>query len=629
MTAALAREPDQPQLHFLLGECRRRAGDPSGALASFQAAARLDPAPLPALANAVLLLTQLQRTSEASAEADRLLERFEQEDQARRAAGEAYLSAGRYREALACFDWVLERNPADILALLKRGFALAALKEYSGSRDAFAKAKSANPEGVARFCVELSGRPEAPAALVPEAIYLWTRYLALCECDWRSIDDTVAELKRAIESGAASQEPALAFVAPLLPTTQADRYNLARSVAAPIEKRCPPLPPAAVPRAGRPLRVGILSPDFREHVNAHLLLPLFEPGNRRELEYYAYSIGADDGSRVRREIQRSAHRFRDLRTLPDRAAAEQIRRDEIDVLVDVGGYTTGARFDIVARRPAPVQVSYLGFSSTLGSSRVDYVIADRVVLPVEDAPCWTEAVARLPSTYFIYDFREPVRPTQAHRADFGLPEDAVVFSAFHRAEKVEPESFGLWMQILQQVPGSALWLYSSHERMPANVHREAAARGVDPQRLQFVPRAARDEYLARFRLADLLLDSLQFNATTTACDALAAGVPVLTARGTTFTSRTAESLLRAAGLPELVAPDREAFLERAVQFAREPGRLTAMRERLAVVRRSAPLFDVASRVKELEAAFLEMARRSSAGVPPGPFSVLPGGRVEA
>jgi predicted O-linked N-acetylglucosamine transferase (SPINDLY family) len=404
---------------------------------------------------------------------------------------------------------------------------------------------------------------------------------------------------------------------------------LARSVAAPIEKRCPPLPPAAVPRAGRPLRVGILSPDFREHVNAHLLLPLFELGNRRELEYYAYSIGADDGSRVRREIQRSAHRFRDVRALPDRAVAEQMRRDEIDVLVDVAGYTTGARFDIVACRPAPVQVSYLGFSSTLGSSRVDYVIADRVVLPAEDAPYWAEAVAHLPSTYFMYDFREPVRPTQARRADFGLPEDAMVFSAFHRAEKVEPESFSLWMHVLQQVPGSVLWLYSSHERMPANVRREAAARGIDPQRLLFVLRAGRDEYLARFRLADVLLDSLQFNATTTACDALAAGVPVLTCRGTTFTSRTAESLLRAAGLPELVAADREAFLEQAVQFAREPGRLAAVRERLAAAHRSAPLFDVAARVKELEAAFLEMARRARAGVPPGPFSVLPGGRVEA
>lgn len=629
MTAALAREPDQPQLHFLLGECRQRAGDRLGALASFQAAARLDPAPLPAWANVVLLLTQLQRTSEASAEADRLLDRFKGERQAHRAAGEAYLSAARYRDALACFDWILDRAPDDVLALLKRGFALAALKDYAGSKDSFDRAQSADPAGVAKFRVELSGRPEAPAILDAEAIYLWTRYLALCECDWRDTEVFLSELRRTIASGAAAREPALAFVAPLLPTTQQERQALALGVAAQFERRCPPLPPPAAPRAGRALRVGILSPDFREHVNAHLLLPLFELGNRRKLEYYAYSIGEDDGSRVRRDIQRNAHRFRDLRLVNDLAAAEQIRRDEIDVLVDVAGYTTGARFGIVAHRAAPVQVSYLGFSSTLGSSRVDYVIADRVVLPVEDAPCWTEAVARLPSTYFIYDYRESTPAAPAHREDFGLPEDAVVFSAFHRAEKVEPESFGLWMRILQQVPGSVLWLYSSHERMPGHVHREAAARGVDPASLRFVPRAGRDEYIARFRLADLLLDSLQFNATTTACDALAAGVPVLTARGMTFTSRTAESLLCAAGMPELVAPDRESFVAQAVQYGREPARLAAVRERLAATRHSAPLFDVASRVMELEAAFVEMARRSRAGMPPAPFTILPGGGVGA
>lgn len=629
LATALALAPDQAQLHYLLGVCRQRLGDRAGALASFKTAAQLDESSPPARCSAVVLLTQLQCTTEAAAEADSLLARFPGEEQAHRAAGEAYLSAGRYRDALACFDWVLERLPADVLALLKRGFALAGLKDYAGGRAAFAAARQTDPESVAKFCVELSGRAEAPAILEPEAIYLWTRYLALCECDWRDADEFLAELRRAIASGAAAREPALAFVAPLLPTTQQERHTLARGVAAQFESLCPPLPQPAASRAGRPLRVGVLSPDFREHVNAHLLLPLFEMGNRRELEYFAYSIGADDGSQARHAIQRSAHRFRDLRLLNDFPAAEQIRRDEIDVLVDVGGYTSGARFGIVARRPAPVQVSYLGFSSTLGSSRVDYVIADGVVLPAQDAPFWTEAVARLPSTYFLYDFRAPVRPANARRAEFGLPQDAVVFSAFHRAEKVEPESFGLWMRILQQVPGSVLWLYSSHQRMPGNVHREASARGVDPSRLLFVPRASRDEYLARFQLADLLLDSLQFNATTTACDALSAGVPVLTARGSTFTSRTAESLLRAAGLPELVAPDREAFVAQALQYAREPARLAAVRARLAAMRGSAPLFDVAARVRELEAALVEMVRRARAGVPPGPFSILPSGSVGA
>lgn len=544
---------------------------------------------------------------------------------ARRACGEAYLAGARYRDALACFDWVLARAPADVIALLKRGFALAALKDFAASRVAFAAARQADAQAVARFCVELSGRADAPAELVPEAIFLWTRYLALCECDWTGLDETLAELGKAIESGTAASEPALAFVCALLPTTPEQRHALARGIAARIEARCTPLPPASQGER-RPLRIGLLSPDFREHLNAHLLLPLLELADRGRFEYYAYSTGPDDGSAARQAIQRAAHRFRDLRPLSDRAAAEQVGRDGIDVLVDFGGYTSGARFGITAHRPAPVQASYLGFSATLGSARVDYVIADDVVLPPQEERDWSETPVRLPSTFFLYDFRVP--PRQApRREDFGVPADAFLFSAFHRAEKVEPRGFALWMEVLRSVPESLLWLYSSHERMPANVQREARARGVDPSRLRFVPRVPRDEYLARFRLADLQLDSVVFNATTTTCDALAAGVPLLTLRGSTFPARTAESLLRAAGLAELVAADERDFVARACGYARAPEKLAQLRERLAGSRASAPLFDTAARVRELETAFAEMARRARAGMRPAPFRVQAAGAV--
>lgn len=573
----------------------------------------------------MLALTRLQRGDDAAGEADRLLARFPAEESARRAAGEAYLSARRFSEALACFDWVLTRAPTDPIALLKRGFALAALKDYAASRAAFDAARTADSQAVARYCVELSGRPDAPAELTPEAIFLWSRYLALCDCDWTGLRETLEEFGKAIERGAAATEPALAFVCALLPTTPAQRHALARGIAARIEARCTPLPPVSVGER-KPLRVGLLSPDFREHLNAYLLLPLLELGDRSRFEYYAYSTGPDDASAARRAIQRAAYRFRDLQPLSDRAAAEQIRRDGIDVLVDVGGYTTGARFGITAHRPAPVQASYLGFSATLGSTRVDYVIADPVVLPPQDEPHWSETPVRLPSTFFLYDFRVPPRQS-ARREDYGLPADAFVFSAFHRAEKVEPRSFDLWMEILRAAPGSLLWLYSSHERMPENVHREARARGVDPARLKFEPRVPRDEYLARFRLADLQLDSLVFNATTTACDALAAGVPLLTARGTTFPSRTAESLLFAAGLPELVAADARDFVAQACGYARAPGKLAQLRERLARNRASAPLFDTAARVRELETAFAEMTRRARAGLPPALFRVQSAGAV--
>jgi tetratricopeptide (TPR) repeat protein len=555
----------------------------------------------------VLLLTRLRRTADAAAEADRLLERSPNVEIARRAAGEAYLSAARYRDALASFDWILARSPADVLAHVKRGFALASLGDYEASGAAFDKAKSADPQAVERFCISLSGRTEAPAVLEPRAIHLWALYLALCECDWTGRDALLTALQNAGATGAAATEPALAFVSLLLPTTQEQRHALARTVASKIEARCPPLPSPRI-SASAPKRIGIVSPDFHEHLNAHILLPLFELLDRRRFELYAYSLGPDDGSEIRARIRRAAHRFRDLRFLDSRAAAEQIRRDGIDVLLDLGGYSSGARFDIAAFRPAPVQALYLGFSGTLGSRCLDYVIADRTVLPLEEATFWSEAPVYLPHTWFLYDFRKPPAALpRAARANYGLPADAFVFCAFHRAEKIEPESFDLWMRVLRQVPASVLWLYADEERVRERVRREASHRGVEPQRLVFTAREPRAAYLARFPLSDLLLDSLQHNATTTACDAFSAGVPMLTLRGKTFTSRIGESLLRAAGLSELVAPDKVAYVELAAQLASDRERLNTLRRTLQA--RTGPLFDTESRVREIEAALMQMWRQ--------------------
>jgi predicted O-linked N-acetylglucosamine transferase (SPINDLY family) len=602
----LRAAPDDPQLIRLEGLCHERAGDPERALQSLERATTIGGSSPDARADLVLLLTRLRRTTSAATEADRLLERFPNIEIARRAAGEAYLSAARYRDALACFDWILGRSPTDVLALIKRGFALASLGDYEASGAAFDKAKRADPQAVERFCISLSGRAEAPAVLEPRAIHLWALYLAQCECDWTGRDALVAALKTAGESGVAASEPALAFVSLLLPTTQEERHALARTVAARIEARCPTLPPQ--PRAHAPRRVGILSPDFHEHLNAHILLPLFELLDRKRFELFAYSLGPDDGSDIRARIRRASHRFRDLRLLDSRAAAQQIRTDGIDILLDLGGYSSGARSDIAAFRPAPVQALYLGFSGTLGSRRVGYVIADRTVLPPEDEPNWSEKPIYLPHTWFLYDFRSPsaVLP-RAARANYGLPADAFVFCAFHRAEKIEPESFDLWMRVLQQVPASVLWLYADEERVRERVRREASHRGVEPQRLVFTAREPRAAYLARFPLSDLLLDSLQHNATTTACDAFSAGVPMLTLRGKTFTSRIGESLLQAAGLPELVAPDKAAYVELAVQLAADRDRLNSYRRTLEA--RSGPLFDTASRVREIEAALTQMWRR--------------------
>jgi predicted O-linked N-acetylglucosamine transferase (SPINDLY family) len=253
-------------------------------------------------------------------------------------------------------------------------------------------------------------------------------------------------------------------------------------------------------------------------------------------------------------------------------------------------------------------VQYLGFAGSLGSKRIDYAIVDRVVAP--DAGEWAEALVYLPSTYYLYDFREnlPTRPLS--RGEYGLPEKAFVYCAFHKAEKISPDTFDLWMRILRQVEDSVLWFLALPDEATANLRAAARTHGVNPARLHFAPFESRERYLGRQRLGDLMLDAIHHSAMTTACDALAAGLPVLTLRGKSMASRAGESIVRAAGLPELVAPDANAFVDYAVRLARDASSLAALRQRLAANRLGAPLFDTTARVRELERAFLQIYERA-------------------
>jgi predicted O-linked N-acetylglucosamine transferase (SPINDLY family) len=268
-----------------------------------------------------------------------------------------------------------------------------------------------------------------------------------------------------------------------------------------------------------------------------------------------------------------------------------------------------------------LQVLYLCFASTLGSSRVDYTILDSIVAPREHREHWSERIVYLPDTYFLYDFREKPPELALSREEYGLPRDAPVLCAFHKGEKIDPETFSLWMRILRAHEPAVLWLLGDRPKVVANLRGAAAQAGIDPGRLVFSGRETRDRYLARLRLADLYLDAVHHNAIVTTCDCLAMELPVLTLHGSTCTSLSAESLLRAADLPDLVARDRDDYVRRAIQLLRDPGALESLRGAIRNSRSSAPLFDTAARVGELEAAFSEMARRHAAGQPPASFSV--------
>ncbi len=296
---------------------------------------------------------------------------------------------------------------------------------------------------------------------------------------------------------------------------------------------------------------------------------------------------------------------------------------EIDIAVDLKGYTGDARPGILAFRPAPVQVSYLGFPGTMGADHIDYILADRFIIPEEQERFYSENVVCLPECYQPNDSKRIIAEVTPTRAQAGLPETGFVFCSFNSNYKITPQIFELWMRLLHQVEGSVLWLLGGSAAAIRNLRREAQARGVDPQRLVFAPRRPLPEHLARHRLADLFLDTLPCNAHTTASDALWAGLPVLTCPGAGFAARVAGSLVQAAGLPELIATDLDAYAALALGLARDAGRLAAIKAKLAGNRFQSPLFKSGRLLGHVERAYEIMWARAERGEAPSGFSVAP------
>jgi predicted O-linked N-acetylglucosamine transferase (SPINDLY family) len=599
--AALRHLPEDPRIAYASAVCHEDVGDDQQALAEYDRALRTSPPHADALHNRGLLLARLGRLEEAETNQRRFVDAHPGEVRAHSGLADVLLARARNAEALACLEKVLQLDPANFSAFLRKGVALAALQRFDESRAIFARAQAARPHEVEQYLARIAPGADPAYMLSPENLFFWQSYLALQRCDWSPWEACVEQMKALPGRPQALVEPAVAFISFHLQLTGAERLAVARHIAKDFHARAPKMPPLEGKRAA-PIRLGILSPDLREHLNAYLLLPFFELADRSRFELFTYSLAADDGSAIRARVAAAAGTFKDLHGVSDDDAAARIRNDDLDILLDVGGHTTGARFGIVARRPARIQAAYLGFAGSLGSSRVDYAITDAIA--GGDPEEWSEERVFLPHTYYLYDFRAPVPQIALTRRDYGLPENAFVFCAFHKAEKISPDAFALWMRILQRVPGAVLWLLALSDAAQQNLRREAARLGVDPARMIFAPYDPRDRYLARQRLGDLMLDAIHHSAMTTACDAMAAGLPVLTLRGSAMASRAGESLARAAGVPDLVALDAEEYVEKAVRLASGSDQLAGYRR--VLLERKGPLFDTAGRVRELEAALQEM-----------------------
>jgi predicted O-linked N-acetylglucosamine transferase (SPINDLY family) len=435
--------------------------------------------------------------------------------------------------------------------------------------------------------------------------------------DWPELEPQIQSLLQAFRSSAQSLSP-FAFLS--VPSASAlDLRTAAERAATSIlgGLRKPALSlvrPVRSMDPDRPLRIGYLSSDLYEHATGYLMARLFELHDRSQFRLFAYTWDEHHDDPLRRRIAPCFDSIKDIRGLADQQAAELVRADEIDVLVDLKGYTRDGRMPILAYRPAPVQVHHVGFPGTLGAPFIDYLVADRIVAPPDRARYYSEKLAYLPDCYQPTDEMRPIG-RQPSRRECDLPERGVVFSSFNQAYKITPDVFGLWCRLLQEVPDSVLWLLHCSKTATANLRRAAEARGVASERLVFAAARPQTEHLGRLQNADIVLDTLPVNAHTTASDALWAGVPIVTRPGEPFVSRVAASIISAAGLPELVARDDEDYVRIAKELAQNPEHLASVKERVRAGRTSA-LFDSARYTRNLEALYRVMWKRHAAGLAP-------------
>lgn len=606
--AILAVRPDHHGASFLLGVAAFALGRVEDSLRRFAVTIALKPDLADACFNLALLLRRRGRLAEAAAFQARALRLAPGQTDSGpiTALGAMLREAGRTAVACAVLRRAVAQAPDDAEGWRESGHALRDGGDLGAAAAAYGRAYRLDP-----------GRTESLGDRL---------FAALSQCDWSEYDDLCRQVLAVIDSGRGIALPLLTL---LIDASAAQQDRAARHFhRAVVQPAAPPQAAATVPAAPPPgadgrLTVAYLSADFHEHATAYLAAELFELHDRDRFRVVACSYGPDDGSPTRRRLEAAFDRFHDIRgSDPDEVRAMLVA-DGVHILVDLKGYTRHVRFDLLARRLAPVQVAWLGYPGTMGGDTMDYVIGDRFVTPPDHQPLYRERLVIMPDSYQVNDRRRPLDAPVPDRAACGLPPGGFVFCAFNAPFKITPSMFGLWMRVLARVPGSVLWVQHPGREGAGNLRREAALRGVDPGRLVFAPHMPQAGHLARYRLADLFLDSFPYTGHTTVSDALWMGVPVVTRIGGTFASRVAAGLLNAAGLPETVTTTADEYEALAVRLAGDPATLAGLRRRLAAARATAPLFDSPRFTRHLERAYRTMWDRHAAGLPPESFTVPP------
>lgn len=625
---ALRFMPDFVEALNTQGNALRKLGRHDEAIASYDRALRLQPSHAHSLVNRSAANAELERYAAALQDGERAIEINTRFAEAHFARGRALLKLSRSADALDSFDRALSLSPYHPEILSGRGDALIELKQLDAAIAAYDRALELRPD----FAAALFGRALALASQsrFEEALAFFQQLervdpsyphalgarlnTQLQLCDWTDYGRAAAE----VVAAAGKTDFGVPF--PALDDSPGAQLRWACLLA---EKH-----PAREPRfwAGETythdrIRVAYVSADFLEHPTSYLMAGVFEKHDRRRIETIAISLREDEHSPMARRVRTAFERVIAVGSRTDAEIARLMRELEVDIAVDLMGYTAEHRRNIFTFRPAPVQVNYLGFPATMGAPDIDYIIADEFIIPEESRAHYSEQVVYLPECFQANDDRKPIASPAPTRLDMGLPATGFVWGSFHSIYKLTPSMFDIWSRLLLAVPGSVLWLVGDNAVVEANLRREALARGLEPARLVFARRMAYPQHLARLRLVDLCLDTLPYNGGATSSDVLWAGVPMVTCAGRSFAARMSGSLLRTLGLPELVTHSLQDYELTALELARAPARLDELRARLAGNRTTGTLFDTERFCRHLEAAFTAMTERCRRNEPPASIKI--------
>jgi predicted O-linked N-acetylglucosamine transferase (SPINDLY family) len=623
---ALALKPDYAIAHFNRGNVLKELGRANEAVASLDRTIAINGSFAEAHYNRAVILGDLKQWEAALAGYDSAIAIKGNYAEAHFNRGNIFRELTRWSEALASFDRAIECRASYAEAYLNRGDTLHALRRWDAALDSYERALRIRPgypkalfnrgnifRELKQLDAAVASYQEAASTgadidFLPGSL----RYARLQLCDWGDVPGDVSRLSDMTARGEAASPPFAMLAMTVSPATQLAAAQIW------VRKRFPPNDtlPALTPRSGQGrLRIGYFSSDLHDHATSFLIAELLELHDRARFDVLAFSFGPDSQGTMRKRLMDACDQFIDVRHRSDIEVALLARELQVDIAVDLKGFTQDSRPGIFAARAAPLQINFLGYPGTMGAPYMDYLIADHILVPEDMRRHYVEKIIQLPGSYQVNDSQRRIADRVFSRGELDLPSSGFVFCCFNNPFKILPDTFDCWMRILKRVDDSVIWLFEDNATAAHNLRREAALRQVNPARLIFAKHMSLPEHLARHRAADLFIDTWPYNAHTTASDALWSGLPVLTCAGESFASRVAASLLMAIDLPELITSTPRDYEELAVTLATDPSRLGRIREQLARNRLTTPLFDTPRYVRQLESAYTAIQARHCAGLP--------------